>query len=296
MRKKEIMLDFIVNPTAGGKHGKKTAKTVEKLTAILQEKGVDFAFHCTSEKGQGTTITKELIENGATDIIVVGGDGTLHEVINGFSNFENVNMGLIPCGTGNDFADALSISLDPEKALDLILNGTPKYVDFMQMPTVRGMNVIGMGIDVQVLKCYQSLKKKTKFGYTKCLLKTLFKFKALTFDGTYNGETKQYHSYIAAIANGHCFGGGIPLCPIADATDGKLHYIAVKQMSKLRLIYAFIKLKQGKVLKLKQTFHDTLSEIKIDKTKPYTVNVDGELYENIPFEVKVVSNTLKFYR
>jgi diacylglycerol kinase family enzyme len=67
-------------------------------------------------------------------------------------------------------------------------------------------------------------------------------------------------------------------------------------MSKLRLIYAFIKLKQGKVLKLKQTFHYTLSEIKIDKTKPYTVNVDGELYENIPFEVKVVSNTLKFYR
>ena len=80
----------------------------------------------------GTLLTQEIIKNGATDVVVMGGDGTLHEVINGFSDFGKVNLGLIPCGTGNDFACALKLPKDPVKALDLIIDGTPKYTDYFQ--------------------------------------------------------------------------------------------------------------------------------------------------------------------
>ena len=148
------MLDFIVNPIAGGKHGKKTRKTVALIENLLKQKNVEYCLHITNHKMHALSLTKTLIERGATDIIVVGGDGTLHEVINGFSNFENVNLGLIPCGTGNDFASALNIPLNPEKALEIILTSQPKYVDFMQMPTVRVINIIGAGIVVDVLKRY----------------------------------------------------------------------------------------------------------------------------------------------
>ena len=290
------MLDIIYNPSAGGKGGKKIQNCINLLKARLTERGVEHTFHLAEKKGQMTELTKTVIDNGATDVVIVGGDGTLHAAINGFHSFERCNMGIIPCGTGNDFATALNLPLDPVKAIDLIIDGTPKYTDFMQMPGLRGLNVIGMGIDVDVLKRYEKLKKKTKFGYTSCLIKTLFKFDYIDYDAEYNDKKENYRSFIAAVANGSVFGGGIPICPVADPTDATLDFIAVKSMRKLKIIGAFIKLKAGKILKLKQTVHQQVKHIKITSNVPYTVNVDGELYENVPFDVKIVSNTLKIYR
>lgn len=290
------MLDFIINPIAGGKHGKKTRQVASVLEQILKEKNVSYRLHLTSYKGHAKELTKILISRGASDIIVVGGDGTLHEVVNGFSNFEKVNLGLIPCGTGNDFASALNIPLDPQKALDIILNEQPKYVDFMQLGDVRGINIIGTGIDVDVLKRYEKLKRKNKFNYTGCLIKTLFNFEYTDFTAKIDQREEKYRSFIACIANGNVYGGGIPVCPPANPTDNKLNFVAVKSMAKIKIINAFIKLKKGKILLLKQSEHFECDSVKIQTQKPCTINVDGELYENIPFEVKIVPNTLKMYR
>ena len=290
------MLDFIVNPTAGGKCGKKMMDVLAKITMHLDEKNVDYQIHITKELKSSREKTTELIKNGVTDIIAVGGDGTLHEVINGFCDFDRVNLGIIPCGTGNDFASAINLPKNPIDALDLILEGEAKYTDFMQMPTVRGLNVIGTGIDVEVLKKYNALKKKTKFGYTLCLIKTLMDFEYSDFTAEINGERQDYRSFIAGVCNGHRFGGGIPICPVANAYDNKLNFIAVKEIPKIKIIGAFIKLKGGKIFDIKQTVHSESDEIKILSDKPLTINVDGELYEDIPFEVKIVSNTLKVYR
>ncbi len=290
------MLDFIINPIAGGKHGKKTRKTVAILEDTLRQKNIEYKLHITSYKGHAKNLTHSLIEKGATDIIVLGGDGTLHEVINGFDCFEKVNLGLIPCGTGNDFASALKIPLDPIKALEIILNESPKHVDFMQMKGVRGINIIGTGIDVDVLKKYQKLKKKNKFNYTGCLIKTLFNFEYTNFKAYIDRQEKEYRSFIACIANGNVYGGGIPICPNAIPTDNNLNFLAVKEMPRLKIIGAFLKLKRGKILKLKQTEHFTCKKIKIETEKPCTINVDGELYENMPLEVEIISNTLKMYR
>lgn len=290
------MLDFITNPFAGGESGKKIRKAVDILEKELIKRKIEHTFHFTTYRKEAIKITQEIIKNGGTDIIVVGGDGTLHEVLNGFSDFDRVNLGIIPCGTGNDFAAALKIPFKPIEALDLILNGEAKYTDYMQMPTVRGINIIGMGVDVAVLKRYEALKRKTKFGYTSCLIKTLANFEYSDFDATIDGEKNHYRSFIACVANGHRYGGGIPICPVADPTDGKLNFVAATEMSKARIIKAFIKLKLGRIFDLKEVYHKTFTEVKIDAQKPYTVNVDGELYDDIPFEVKIVSNTLKFYR
>ncbi len=290
------MIDFIVNPSAGGRDGKKIKKALPKLEARLVERGVPYVIHMTKAPHYATELTENLIKNGATEIVVVGGDGTLHEVINGFSNFDKVTMGIIPCGTGNDFANALNLPLNPVEALDLILDGEAKYTDFMQMPTVRGLNIIGMGIDVDVLRRYEKLKKKTKFQYTMCLVKTLFNFNYSKFTAEMNGESKKYRSFIACVANGKVYGGGIPICPVASPIDKQLDFMAVKEIPKIKLVSAFMKLKKGKIMTYPQTIHENMTEIKIHTDEPVTVNVDGELYENIPFEVKIVSDTLRVYR
>lgn len=290
------MLDFIINPYSGKKNGKKLRKILIDLENYLSNNKIDYRFHFTLKANHAIELTKAAIDNGATTIISVGGDGTLHEVINGFHSFDKCSLGIIPCGTGNDFASALNLPKDPLKALKLIVEGTPKYTDFMQMPTVRGINIIGMGIDVDVLKKYALLKKKTKWGYTKSLIKTLLNFDYSNYSAVMNGETKEYRSFIACIANGYRYGGGIPICPIANTFDTELDFLAVKEMPKLKIVKAFLKLKKGKIMEIPETIHEKTKEVKIEVPKPYTVQVDGELYENIPFEVKIVSNTLKVYR
>ena len=290
------MLDFIVNPSAGGHHGAKIKKALNLIQERLKERGIKYVIHFTDMPHHATELTTSLIRGGATDIIAVGGDGTLHEVINGFENFEKVNMGIIPCGTGNDFATAIGLPLDPVKALDIIIDGEAKYTDFMQMKGVRGLNIIGMGIDVDVLKKYRALKRKTKFQYTMCLIKTLFKFEYSDFDAEINSVKTHYRSFIAGVANGKMYGGGIPICPVADATDKELDFRAVKEINKLGLIGAFLKLKKGKILTFPQTHHEKMKSIKIFTNKPVTINVDGELYDDIPFEIDIVSDKLKLYR
>lgn len=224
------MLDFIINPIAGGKGGKKMRTCVDTIEKILKEKNVEYAFHFTAKKGDAKELTQKLCLSGAKTIVAVGGDGTLHEIINGFSGFDKTALGIIPCGTGNDFAAAVKIPENVSAATELILNGEAKFTDFMQMPTVRGLNIIGMGVDVDVLKRYEKLKKKTKFGYTRSLIKTLFNLKMSKFSAEYNGEKKDYVSFIACVANGHRYGGGLAICPTADPADGKLDFVTINAM------------------------------------------------------------------
>ena len=289
-------MHIIINKTAGGKNGKKAIKALSIVENRLKERNIEYTVHPTEYKGHATKLTKQLIDDGAKKIVVLGGDGTLHEVINGFDNFENVSLGLIPCGTGNDFASALGLPKDPEKAIDLIIDGTPKYTDFMQLPTVRGINVIGAGIDVDVLVAYSKLKRKNKFGYTWCLIKTLFNINFIKFTAKINSETISHSSFIAAIANGDRFGGGLSICPVADPTDKKLNFVAVKEIRGLKIVNALLKLMSGKILTLKQASQIPCEKISIECEKPFTIEVDGELYENVQFDVEVVSDKLKMYR
>ncbi|MBQ9513622.1 MAG: diacylglycerol kinase family lipid kinase [Clostridia bacterium] len=290
------MLDFIINPIAGDKTGKKMKNKLVVIENYLKSKNADYRFHFTERFKHATEITKTLIENGAEKIIVAGGDGTLHDVINGFSDFDKTVLGLLPCGTGNDFAAAIGMPNDVEKALDVILTAEPKFTDFMQMPSVRGINIIGAGIDVDVLKRYNALKKKTKIGYAKCLFKTLHDFKYTDFYVNVNGEEKKYTSFIVCIANGFRYGGGIAICPPAVAFDNQLDFLTVKKMNKLKLIASFNKLKAGKVLSFPETEHTVMQSVSIKTDYPITVNVDGELYDGIPFNVEIVKNTLRMLR
>jgi diacylglycerol kinase family enzyme len=166
----------------------------------------------------------------------------------------------------------------------------------MQLPTVRGINVVGTGIDVDVLKRYEKLKKKNKFGYTMCLIKTLFNFEYTDFEAIADGESKSFRSFIAVIANGNVFGGGIEICPGALPHDNKLNFVAVTELKGLQIVRALLKLKRGKLLTLKQSTMKECSSVEIKTEKPCTVNVDGELYEGIDFKVDIISNTLKMYR
>lgn len=290
------MLDFILNPNAGSTKGKKIRKVLNTIENYLQKKNIPYTVHRTNFKNHARMLTSNLITNGATNIIGIGGDGTLHEILNGFHDFDKCNLGLIPCGTGNDFASAIGLPKKPIDALKLILENEPVYTDYMQMPTVRGINIIGTGIDISVLQKYEKLKHKTAFGYTWCLIRTLFDFKYIDFDAQCDGDNAHYESFIACVANGSRYGGGILISPESNVADGKLNFVAVDKIKRSQIPGKFIKLKQGKVLELPIVTHKLVEKVKVTGKDSAIVNVDGELYENIPFEIEIVHNTLKMYR
>ena len=190
-------LDIIYNPYAGGE--KKMAKNLAILEQKLKSENVAYRLHKSEYPKHAIALTQAAIKNGAKTVVAMGGDGTLNEVVNGLCDFENITFGLIPCGTGNDFAGHLHIPEDVEAALDIILKKEAKYIDFIQMPNLRAINVVGMGIDVEVLKLYSKLEKKTKIGYTNCLLRTLFTYKCVKFTSETNGVKREHKQNIGNI-------------------------------------------------------------------------------------------------
>lgn len=288
------MYNIIVNPLSGG--GKKK-KIVEKVEKRLQESGKEYRFFETEKRGQAAFIAHELTSEGGCDLIVVGGDGTLHEALNGFADFENCNLGLVPAGTGNDFAAAAKIPADTDKALDLILHTSPKPTDFMQMEGVRGINVIGTGIDVEILKrCRASKWLRGKLQYVISLVISLFKYKNYKMRTVCNGTEKNYSALIACIGNGRQIGGGIRMCPEAVLDDGLLDFVVCNDVKKSHIPAAFIKLMKGKILQESFTDFTRCERVEVYPEQRLTVQVDGELYDDIPFKVEVVRNKLKMYR
>lgn len=177
----------------------------------------------------------------------------------------------------------LGIPEDVEAALDIVLQREAKYIDFIQMPNLRAINVVGMGIDVEVLKLYSKLEKKTKIGYTNCLLRTLFTYKCVRFTSETNGVKREHKAFLACVANASMIGGGMKISPASDVADGKLNFVFVDEIKGLKILPALIKFKKGKLLSLPQAHSELCDKITISSDKYSTLNVDGELYENQPF-------------
>lgn len=288
------MYNIILNPKSG--EGKKK-KLHQRALARFAERKAEFRVFETEKAGQASILARELTQEGG-DVVVIGGDGTLHEAVCGFTNFENCALGLIPAGTGNDFAAAAGIPAAAEDAVDLILGSQPKYTEYMQLPQgVRGINVAGTGIDVEILRrCRSSKILRGKFQYIISLIISLCKFKNYKMKVRVNGKESSYNALIACVGNGFRIGGGIPMCPEAKLGDGLLDFVVVDDVKKLAVPPAFVKLMKGKILKEKFTFFERCEHIEILPEKPLTLQVDGELYENLPFTVDIVKDRLRMYR
>lgn len=122
------MNDFILiaNPISGKGHAKNVA---EQAYAALTESGAQGQLMFTSASGDAKRFAQEAASDGIRSVIACGGDGTLHEVVNGIATVPDVTLGVIPCGRGNDFAAAVGVPLKPEAAITTLLSGTPIRVD-----------------------------------------------------------------------------------------------------------------------------------------------------------------------
>ena len=287
------MLHLIYNPVSGKKKAAKNLLVVEKL---LKERGLEYEVHSTCEAHDGERIARTLTERGENELIVLGGDGTLHEVLNGLVDPPVCKLGLIPSGTGNDFAACVGVPLDVEKATKIILDGEAKNTDYIEVEDRRCMNVGGIGMDVDVLERYSRGKNQTKLKYFRCLLKSIFAFKGYPVTVIIDGKEERHDALLVDFCNGKVYGGGIPICPKAEVDDGKISVVVVDGIKgKFELIKTLIKLMKGKLLEYPKTSYCLCDEIIVKPDSPCIVQLDGELYPNLNFHAKIETG-LKFYR
>ena len=287
------MYHIIFNPVAGKKKATKNLRVVEQ---IFTENNVEYTVHESHAERDAEVIARTLTEQGETDLIVLGGDGTLHEVLNGLCDPAKCRLGLIPSGTGNDFAEKAGIPMDVRKATQLILDGNAQETDYLQVGDRRCMNVAGIGMDVDVLERCQRGKMKGKMKYLLSLTQSLFAFKGYQIEIVSDGVKETHNALIAAACNGTQFGGGIIICPTAEIVDGKIDVVIVDCIGgKWKIIKAFIQLLKGRILQYPATTHFLCDSVRFITQDSDTSQLDGELYKGLDFDVKLCKG-LQFYR
>lgn len=279
------MFHIISNPKAGKK---KSRKVIEIVKEIFGKRGVDYTLYETKDAGDGTKFAKQASEEGATDFIVVGGDGTVNEVLNGLKEPEKCRIGIVPAGTGNDFVEAVGIPMDTQEAVLNILDGEALETDYLTFGDVRCMNIGGLGIDVDVLERCRKGKMHGKLKYITSLLTSLFTFKGVKISVEEDGEMKERNTLLVACCNGKQFGGGIPICPVAEVDDGKMDVILVDLLGGVfSIIKAFIVLMKGGIMTYPLVTHIRTDKIKIQPLEPCPSQLDGEILSDVDFTVKV---------
>lgn len=290
------MYHIIVNAKDYNETKKKNLETVK---SVFDKAGKKYEVHLTEYAGHAKKIAEDITsEEKFSQLVAMGGDGTLHEVLNGIKDLDNCTLGLIPTGTGNDFAAAANIPLDMKFAAESIIFRAPTYIDYIELENgLRSVNAVGCGIDVDVLKRAYSGKRQGKSKYFWAFIKSLFRFKSKPYTVTYDGVTERHTGIMTCLGNGVQIGGGIKMFPEANMTDGYIDLVIVDYLSRFRTLVAFAKLMSGKINKLKEVTHVRCKSASVayDDGDLTTVQAEGEIYDGVKLSAKIVSGKLKFY-
>lgn len=286
------MYHFLVNPISGNEKG---VPAMKKIAAFLEKNKISFSITYTSLAKNATEIMREWSAAVNTDIkkvVILGGDGTFSEVLNGIEDFSKVQLGLVPAGRGNDFVRAVKAEKNPILAMKKILEGNTRAIDFIQIGQKRCLNVVGTGLDVDVLKRVAQKEYTSKSGYLKALLYVIKNFECYDLDFEVNGESFSRKVLMAGLCNGSCIGGGMKISPRSQISDGKLNLVIVSHPNK-NLLPILPKFLSGKHIDMYFTEEILCEKACISSPKLGTaVQIDGEIHTDLLLDCEVVSGKL----
>jgi diacylglycerol kinase (ATP) len=300
-------LYFIVNPLAKNGYGLTIWKTVE---IALRKENILYHVFFTEYAGHAKEIAEYIgIKDQKATVIAVGGDGTIHEVVNGTVDFPHLTVGTIPAGSGNDFARGFSIPRKPLEALQLLktkLKQSPIYTDVGKMVNSQSkkiyfINNMGAGFDALIAAEANRSRLKAWFNrfnmgtviYAIILMKHLFSYHCTGVTIMVDGKRYRFPAtWFVTIANQPFYGGGMMISPDACPDDGELNIIVVHNLSKLKFLAVFISVFWGGHIRFKEVTTLKGRHISMISDEPIHVHTDGEEAGNTPFEVEIEQRTL----
>lgn len=296
----------IINPTSGNGSSKQKWPQIERL---LKTYNFDFDFAFTEYENHSSELIEQAIQNGFLNIICVGGDGTLHNLVNGIMNQNDVpsnqiTIGKIPIGTGNDWVKTHNIPNNFEKGIQLIKNGNKKTQDLGKIEflddhrkSVFFNNLAGVGFDGFVVSKVHKYKHFGALAYLTGAVLGLFSFK--NFKSKVVVNNKEINSKTLMILVGLCnySGGGMQLTKDANPFDSLFDISVAKNIGKLDIIKNLTKLFNGKIVDHKkvETFQSKAISVTIDEDNLPFIQADGELIGKGNIKVSVVPKAFSFY-
>ena len=296
----------IINPTSGNGSSK---RKWPRIKALLNAEDFDFDYAFTEHEKHSVLLVQSAVKQGFKNIISVGGDGTLHNIINGIQRQNSVNssdiqIGVVPIGTGNDWIKTYNIPINNEKAISIIKRGVLRqqdlgkieFIDQKQEP-IYFNNLAGVGFDGFVVSKVGKYKNLGAIAYLIGAIAGLFSFKNFSSTITLN-ETEIKTKSLMVLA-GLCkySGGGMQLTKDPNPNDGLFDVSIAKDLSKFDILKNLSNLFNGKIVDHSKVENYKVSELSIiidSKVKPF-IQADGELIGTGGIRLKIVPRAFTFY-
>ncbi|HEY9164991.1 MAG TPA: diacylglycerol kinase family protein [Candidatus Kryptonia bacterium] len=291
---KRETVKFIVNPVSGNG---RTRRILPRLISAAEKFGFKFDVQITKAPEHATELARDPA-NEFDVVVAVGGDGTVNEVAAGVAKSERV-MGVIPTGSGNDFAHAIGRLKSLQDYIHRIVAGKIKSIDVgnlrMEGKDFFFVNSVGVGFDAEVAR--ESLRVHRIRGIAKYLLalvKTLSKYKSAQMKIDVDGRSINLKTFLVAIGNGTSAGGGFMLTPEAVLDDGLFDACIVSDVSIPRVLRVLPSVLNGTQAKHPEVTMLRSSSIKIESESPVSIHRDGEIPPNRvdKLEVRVIPKGL----
>jgi len=289
---------LILNPSSGRERG---PEHLESLTAALKRRFDEVTTTVTSGDGDAERAATAAAADGCDTLFVAGGDGTVNEAMNGLSSanaLERVTVGILPFGTGNDFAAALGIPLETDAALDILLQGREIRVDLGQVNGRVFVNTSGGGFIGEVSAAVTP-QLKTIAGRLAYLIggaQALLDFEPVSADITIHpgGQRLTHELYTFAVCNSRLIGGGRLIAPNAVIDDGLLDVCLIESMSALEFVALASKVAQGEHVSDPRVAYFQVSAIELELAREVNVNTDGEVFNVKRCEYRVLPGVARF--
>jgi YegS/Rv2252/BmrU family lipid kinase len=292
-------VSLFINPTAGrGRAG----RCLPRIEQILLQSDIDFRLYESRAVGDLEEQVRIRMLEGDCNIVVAGGDGSIHEAVNGMLRAQRPGrLGVIPTGTGNDFAKACDITLDWEAAASalakrLIAGTSLRWIDIGRMNDRFFANGAGVGFDAKVTYVARSYRWPIGdlvylLAIFRCMIDGIATPEIMISadDFAWNGPVT-----LANISNGPWVGGMFHIAPMAKNNDGTLELLIADPVSRLRICALLPKLIRGTHLGAPEITHKSLRRILIEASAPIPSHLDGEVGEpGTRFEIEVLPDALE---
>lgn len=286
---------IIYNPTSGRELFR---KHLPEVLEKMEKAGYETSCHATTAEGDATIAAADAVKRNFDLIVAVGGDGTLNEVVSGVSGFEErPKIGLIPMGTTNDFARAVHIPRDINKAVDIIIEGNSIPVDVGLMNDRHFINIAGGGRLTELTYEVPS-KLKTVLGQMAYYLKGIEMLPSIRSSKVrieYDGHVFDDHAMMFLIGLTNSVGGFEKLAPDASINDGKFTLLILKELNMAEFIRVASLALRGEHLSDPHVIYAKASKISVSSDERVLLNLDGEYggllpatFENLARHIQVM--------
>ncbi|MCL4559696.1 MAG: diacylglycerol kinase family lipid kinase [Chloroflexi bacterium] len=253
---------------------------------VLELGGADWSG--TVYPSHATELARQAGEDGYELVVAMGGDGTVHEVVNGLMQVpadKRPHLGVVPVGSGNDFAHAVGISTQPEQALRQAMGGSPRRLDIGYLEDGGGRteywtNTVGIGFDTAVTIRSRKVPILQGFAvYFAAVLQTiLFNFEP--FQVKVKSDTGEWEDELLmfVMCNGPREGGGFIVAPKAKTDDGIFSYLGVQHITRPRMLMTIPYFLKGTQERLHYVRMGEFHNMEIEANKPMYIHTDGEIF------------------